>query len=113
MSVLRRDSNYSNGNTFDLQGRQISFEHLTRRVVRYEANGSSTVLAERFNGKSLNSPNDGVVHPNGDLWFSDPGYGALGEYEGTAPPGESVQPLSEGGHLSARHEDRKTASGRR
>ena len=92
VSVLRRDSNYSNGNTFDLQGRQISFEHLTRRVVRYEANGSSTILAERFNGKSLNSPNDGVIHPNGDLWFSDPGYGALGEYEGSAPPGESVQP---------------------
>jgi gluconolactonase len=92
VSVLRRDSNYSNGNTFDLQGRQISFEHLTRRVVRYEPDGTVTVLADSFNGKSFNAPNDGVVHPNGDLWFSDPGYGALGEYEGTTFSGKSVQP---------------------
>ncbi|MCB1684854.1 MAG: SMP-30/gluconolactonase/LRE family protein [Pseudomonadales bacterium] len=93
VSVFRGDSNYSNGNTFDREGRQISFEHLTRRVVRYEVDGSVTVLAESFDGKSLNGPNDGIVHPNGDLWFSDPGYGALGEYEGTDAPGDSPQPF--------------------
>ena len=92
VSIYRSPSNMSNGNTFDLNGRQISFEHLTRRVVRYEANGEVTVLAEQHDGRSLNGPNDGVIHPNGDLWFSDPGYGALGLYEGTEPPGDSVQP---------------------
>ena len=92
VSVYRNPSNMSNGNTFDLSARQISFEHLTRRVVRYEANGEATVLADSHGGKSLNGPNDGVIHPNGDLWFSDPGYGALGLYEGTEPPRDSVQP---------------------
>jgi gluconolactonase len=89
---IRTNSNMSNGNTFDLQGRQISFEHLTRRVTRYEIDGSTTVLADSFGGKSLNAPNDGVVHPNGDLWFSDPGYGALGVYEGTQADTGSMQP---------------------
>jgi gluconolactonase len=92
VSAYRKPSNMSNGNTFDLLGRQISFEHLTRRVVRYERNGEATVLADSFGGKSLNAPNDGIVHPNGDLWFSDPGYGALGLYEGTEPDTGSVEP---------------------
>ena len=63
VSVFRMPSNNSNGNTFDFQGRQISCEHLTRRVVRYELNGSITVIADSFNGKRLNSPNDAVPHP--------------------------------------------------
>ena len=63
VSVFRMPSNNSNGNTFDFQGRQISCEHLTRRVVRYELNGSITVIADSFNGKRLNSPNDVVPHP--------------------------------------------------
>ena len=92
VSVFRQPSNYSNGNTFDLQGRQISFEHLTHRVVRYERDGATTVLADSFNGKPLNAPNDGIVHPNGDLWFSDPGYGTLGDYEGKKVDTGSVQP---------------------
>lgn len=92
VSVLRNNSSMSNGNTFDLQGRQISFEHLTRRVTRYEPGGTMTVLADSFDGKSLNAPNDGVVDLNGDLWFSDPGYGALGTYEGTKADTGSVQP---------------------
>ena len=85
VSVFRMPSNNSNGNTFDFQGRQISCEHLTRRVVRYELDGSITVLADSFNGKRLNSPNDAVPHPDGSIWFTDPPYGAQ-LYEGTPDP---------------------------
>ncbi len=81
VSVFRMPSNNSNGNTFDFQGRQISCEHLTRRVVRYELNGSITVIADLFNGKRLNSPNDVVPHPDGSIWFTDPPYGGQ-LYEG-------------------------------
>jgi gluconolactonase len=86
VSVFRLPSNNSNGNTFDFQGRQISCEHLTRRVVRYELDGSITVLADSWNGKHLNSPNDAVPHPDGSVWFTDPPYGAQ-LYEGTPNPG--------------------------
>jgi gluconolactonase len=81
VSVIREPSNNSNGNTFDLQGRQISCEHLMRRVVRYELDGSSTVIADNYQGKHLNSPNDVVPHPDGSLWFTDPPYGGQ-FYEG-------------------------------
>jgi gluconolactonase len=92
VSVFRQPAGNSNGNTFDYQGRQISCEHGTRRVVRYEHNGSVTVLADSFDGKSLNAPNDAVVHPNGDIWFTDPGYGGLMDYEGKRADTDSVQP---------------------
>lgn len=92
VTTFRHPSNNSNGNTFDWQGRQISCEHLTRRVVRYEYDGTSTVLASKFNGKSFNAPNDAVVHPNGDIWFTDPGYGGLMNYEGRKAATGSVQP---------------------
>jgi gluconolactonase len=92
VSTFRHPAGNSNGNTFDFQGRQISFEHGNRRVVRYEYDGSITVLADRFDGKPLNAPNDGVVHPNGDIWFGDPGYGSLGNYEGEKSPNDSKQP---------------------
>jgi gluconolactonase len=82
VSVLRNPSGYSNGNTFDWQGRQLTCEHGNRRVVRYEHNGTVSVLAEKWNGKPLNAPNDIVVHPDGGIWFSDPGYGILAAYEG-------------------------------
>ncbi|WP_428547064.1 SMP-30/gluconolactonase/LRE family protein [Reyranella sp.] len=82
VSVFRSPSNNSNGNTFDFQGRQLSCEHLTRRVVRYELDGSATVLADAFDGKKLNSPNDVVPHPDGSYWFTDPPYGGQ-LYEGT------------------------------
>jgi gluconolactonase len=90
VTVFREPSNNSNGNTFDFQGRQLSCEHLTRRVVRYELDGSATIIAERYDGKRLNSPNDVVPHPDGSYWFTDPPYGGQ-LYEGApdAPGGPS------------------------
>ena len=83
ISLFRKPSNFSNGNTFDFQGRQISCEHSTARVVRYEWDGSVAVLAETFEGKQLNAPNDAVVHPeDGGIIFTDPGYGSFWWYEG-------------------------------
>jgi gluconolactonase len=90
---FRFPSHNSNGNTFDWQGRQIAFEHGTRRVTRYEYDGSLTVLADKYEGKELNAPNDGVVHPEGWLFFTDPGYGSLMNYEGNRFPTASVQPF--------------------
>ena len=82
VSVFRTPSNNSNGNTFDFQGRQLSCEHLTRRVVRYEHDGSvDRASPTRYNGKRLNSPNDVVPHPDGSYWFTDPPYGGQ-LYEG-------------------------------
>ena len=99
VSVFRMPSNNSNGNTFDFQGRQISCEHLTRRVVRYELDGSITVLADSFDGKQLNSPNDAVPHPDGSVWFTDPPYGAQ-LYEGT--PDTAGGPSNPEGRLNNR-----------
>ncbi len=93
---FRYPAGNSNGNTFDFQGRQIACQHGTRKVVRYEHNGKTTVLADKFDGKDLNAPNDAVVHPNdGSIWFTDPGYGSLMEYEGNRLPesATNVSPL--------------------
>ncbi|MSU23117.1 MAG: SMP-30/gluconolactonase/LRE family protein [Opitutus sp.] len=82
VSVFRQPSNNANGNTRDRQGRLLSCEHLTRRVTRTEYDGSITVIAEKFDGKPLNSPNDIVCKSDGSIWFTDPPFGVLGFYEG-------------------------------
>jgi gluconolactonase len=82
VSVFRDFSNNSNGNTRDRQGRLITCEHGARRVTRTEPDGSITVLVDQFQGKKLNSPNDVVVKSDGTVWFTDPPYGILSDYEG-------------------------------
>jgi gluconolactonase len=82
VSVFRSPSNYSNGNFRDREGRLVTCEHDTRRVTRTEHDGSITVLLDQFQGKKLNAPNDIVVHSDGAIWFSDPGYGIMNDYEG-------------------------------
>ncbi len=79
---FRLPSNYSNGNTRDRQGRLVSCEQGERRVTRTEYDGSITVLVDRYAGKRLNSPNDVVVKSDGTVWFTDPPYGILTDYEG-------------------------------
>ena len=99
VSVFRAPSGNSNGNTFDYQGRQISCEHLNRRVVRYELDGSATILADSYQGKRLNSPNDAVAHPDGSVWFTDPPYGGQ-LYEGA--PDEAGGPSNTSGRINPR-----------
>lgn len=82
VSHFRKPSNYANGNTRDRQGRLISCEHGGRRVIRTEYDGTITTLADSFGGKRLNSPNDVVVKSDGSVWFTDPVFGILGDYEG-------------------------------
>jgi gluconolactonase len=82
ISVYRAPSNYSNGHTRDAQGRLVSCEHGQRRVTRTEWNGAITVIADSYQGKRLNSPNDVVVHSDGSIWFTDPHYGIMTNYEG-------------------------------
>jgi len=82
VSTFRKPSNYANGNTRDRQGRLVTCEHLTRRVTRTEYDGSITVLADSYQGKRLNSPNDVVVQSDGSIWFTDPDFGISGYFEG-------------------------------
>jgi gluconolactonase len=91
VSVYRDPAGYSNGNTFDFEGRQLSCQHGNRRVVRYEHDGSIMVIADKYQGKPLNSPNDIIVHPDGGIWFTDPTYGILGNYEGSQARSELKQ----------------------
>ena len=94
VSVFRERSNNSNGNTVDYQGRLVTCEHLTRRVTRTEFDGSIVVLADRFEGRRFNSPNDVVVKSDGSIWFSDPAYGIDTDYEG-----DRASPEIEGCHV--------------
>ncbi len=82
VSEFRNPSNYINGNTRDLEGRLVSCSHGGRNVVRTERDGTITVLADSYKGRKLNAPNDLVVKSDGTIWFTDPGYGILSDYEG-------------------------------
>lgn len=82
VTVFRSPSNYSNGNYRDHQGRLLTCEHDTRRLTRTEHDGTITVLMDQFQGKKLNAPNDLAVHSDGAIWFTDPGYGIMSNYEG-------------------------------
>lgn len=82
VSIMRTNADNCNGNTFDWNGRQLTCEQSKRRVVRFEPNGNVTVLAFDFEGKSLNAPDDIVVHPDGGIWFTDPGVLGMGNKEG-------------------------------
>jgi gluconolactonase len=82
VGVFRHPAGFANGHTVDRQGRLVSCEHGHRRVTRTEHDGSITVLADRYQGKRFNSPNDVVVHSDGSVWFTDPSYGIDSDYEG-------------------------------
>jgi gluconolactonase len=88
VNVFRHDSNYANGNTRDRQGRLVTCEHGGRRVTRTEYDGSITVIADSHLGKRLNSPNDVVVKSDDTIWFTDPTYGIMSDYEGFKAPQE-------------------------
>jgi gluconolactonase len=88
VTEFRRPAGNSNGNTRDRQGRLVTCEHLTRRVTRTEYDGTVTVLMDAYQGKRLNAPNDVVVHSDGSVWFTDPGWGIVGNYEGDKAPEE-------------------------
>jgi gluconolactonase len=88
VSVFRQPAMNTNGHSVDLQGRLVSCEHRGRCVSRTEHDGTRTVLADRFEGKRFNSPNDLVVKSDGSIWFSDPSYGIDSDYEGDAAPSE-------------------------
>ena len=90
VSTYLAPSNFANGHTRDRQGRLVSCEHGPRRVTRTETDGSITVLADRYEGKRLNSPNDVVVKSDGSIWFTDPSYGIISDYEGFASPQEQA-----------------------
>jgi gluconolactonase len=103
VSVFRKPSNNANGNTRDRQGRLVTCEHETRRVTRTEHDGSVTVVADRYEGKPLNSPNDVVCRSDGSIWFTDPPFGVLGYYEGRAAKPElptHVYRVDPGGRLT-------------
>jgi len=88
VSTFREPSGFANGNTCDLEGRLITCEHFNRRVTRTEHDGRITVIADRFEGMRLNSPNDVVVKSDGTIWFTDPDYGIIADYEGQVQPRE-------------------------
>ncbi|MDP6705944.1 MAG: SMP-30/gluconolactonase/LRE family protein [Alphaproteobacteria bacterium] len=91
VSVYRRPTDFANGNTRDRQGRLVTCEHGGRRVTRTEYDGSITVLVDNWQGKPLNSPNDVVVKSDGSIWFTDPPFGILGNYEGNKAESEVAQ----------------------
>ena len=115
VSAFRRPSNNANGNTRDRQGRLVTCEHLGRRVTRTEYDGTITVLADGFDGRKLNSPNDVVVKSDGSVWFTDPPFGITGNYEGRKAepelPGNVYRIDAETGALAVVAEDIKGPNG--
>ncbi|OWJ64902.1 SMP-30/gluconolactonase/LRE family protein [Inquilinus limosus] len=115
VSAFRKPSNNANGNTRDRQGRLVTCEHLGRRVTRTEYDGSITVLADGFDGKRLNSPNDLVVKSDGSVWFTDPPFGIAGNYEGRQAaqelPGNVYRIDGETGALTVVAEDIRGPNG--
>lgn len=105
VATFEAPSNFANGHTLDREGRVISCEHLTRSVTRREHDGSLTVLADRFDGKRLNSPNDVIADGEGTIWFTDPTYGISTPYEGSLAESEvgsrNVYRLTRDGRLDA------------
>lgn len=88
VSIYQHDANYANGRTLDDHGRVVTCEQGTRRVVRVEHDGTTTILADRHDGGRFNSPNDVVVSSDGAIWFTDPSYGIKSDYEGHAGASE-------------------------
>jgi gluconolactonase len=115
VGVFREPSNFANGHSRDRQGRLISCEHGTRRVTRTEIDGSLSVLADSHQGKRLNSPNDLVCSSDGAIWFTDPSYGILSDYEGYRGPqeqaGRFVYRLDPSGTLRVVAEDFRQPNG--
>ena len=109
VTIFRKPSNNANGHTRDRQGRLVGCEHDTRRVVRTEYDGSITVLADSYNGKQLNSPNDVVVKSDHSIWFTDPTFGILGYYEGHKDESENTPAVYrlDSDDRQARHDDRR------
>ena len=105
LSTFRSATGFNNGNTRDPQGRLIGCRHGFRDVVRTEHNGSLTILADRYNGKAFNSPNDVIVQSDGTVWFTDPTYGMISNFEGfrrpQEQPSQNVYRLTTDGDLSA------------
>jgi gluconolactonase len=104
VTTFRQPSNYANGHTRDRQGRLLSCEHGARRVTRTEWDGTITVIADSYQGKPLNSPNDVVVSNDGTIWFTDPHYGIMTDYEGFKSPQElpcSVYRVDPSGQIEA------------
>ncbi len=104
VTVFRQPASYANGNTIDRQGRLVTCEHGGRRVTRTEADGSITVITDRFEGKRYNSPNDVVVKSDGSIWFTDPTYGIDTDYEGhkaeAEQDGSHVYRVGADGHVT-------------
>jgi gluconolactonase len=114
ISTYREPSNFSNGHTRDREGRLVSCEHGLRRVTRTEHDGRITVIADGFNGKRLNSPNDVVVKSDGSIWFTDPHYGILTDYEGHKSAQElpcQVYRADVAGHISVVADDFQCPNG--
>lgn len=115
VAVFEQHCRNHNGHTVDLQGRLIACEHRGRCVSRYEFDGTKTILADSFDGKRLNSPNDVVVKSDGSVWFTDPSYGIDSEYEGDAAPmeqdGRHVYRIDPDGSIARVIDDMKQPNG--